>query len=205
MEIRLNILLKHLDYNMNFDHINKISDYCREQIFPHLSNKIQTTDFGNYLSKMVDTESCEWMENELKAFPVSYLVDPVGFVKKYSKKCVAFIGTSSAQDGAFNIIYQISPTLHVLARIYHWIEHDDVRAYLALTCAYRSEEEYLKFFDDNKSFRLTGNTEERLTGFNVSSQNNSVGIENLMKGFVNRPKTEDGNDDYATDENKIKS
>lgn len=55
--------------------------------------------------------------------------------------------TANPQDGAMNIIYQISPTFHVLARLYHWIEQEKVMAYLMLTCAFQNQEEYLKFFD----------------------------------------------------------
>jgi hypothetical protein len=150
---------------MNFDHVNKISDYCHEQLMPHITIRIPVVDFGVYISKMVDTPSCRWMRHELRAFPINYFVDPVQFVKKYSKKCVSMIGTTNPQDGAFNLIYQISPTLHILARIYHWMEQEKVRAYLMLTCAFRDQEEFNAFFEDNIPLRMIGNTEDKPTGF----------------------------------------
>ena len=168
---------------MNFDHVNQISDYTRTQIFPHLNHRIQVSDFGNYLSKMVEAPSCKWMRYELRAYPINYFVDPVAFTKKYTKKCITYVGTTNPQDGAMNIIYQISPSFHVLARLYHWVEHSEVRAYLMLTCAYRDHADYLAFFDENRALRLVGNTEERMAGFNPNINTNSSGVEDLMKGF----------------------
>lgn len=168
---------------MNFDHINRISDYTRTEIMPNLASRMHVTDFGDYLSKMCESPSCRWMRKKLRAYPINYFVDPVAFTKKYAKKCIAFMGTMSPQDGSMNMVYQISPTLHILARLYHWIEQDKVRAYLMLTCAYRDQAEYLKFFDENKSLRLTGDTEEKSMGFNPRGQSDSVGLQNLLKGF----------------------
>jgi len=167
---------------MNFDHVNKISDYCRDQIMPHLSNRVQITDFGHYLTKLSEHSNFKWMRQELRAYPLTYLVDPVLFVKKYSKKCVSYMGTASPQDGSMNIVYQISPTLHVLARLFQWIEHDAAKAYLTVTCAFRTHEEYLDFFDNNRDIRLTGNTEdERIAGFNAQLPSNGVGLGALIQ------------------------
>lgn len=185
---------------MNFDHVNKVSDYTRDNLMPHLVSLLQVSDFGNYMSKLVDLPSCKWMRRELRAYPVNYFVDPAMFVKKYAEKCVTFIGTSSPQDGSMHIIYQISPTLHVLARLYNWVEHEKVRSYLMLTCAYRHQTEFLKFFDDNKSLRLTGNTEERHAGFGAEMQ--SSGIKNLMRGFSQIVDNEDDEESEDDEEDK---
>lgn len=174
---------------MNFDHINRISDYTRTEIMPNLASRMHVTDFGDYLSKMCESPSCRWMRRKLRAYPVNYCVDPVGFTKKYASKCIAFTGTLNPQDGAMNVIYQISPTLHVLARLFHWVEHEKVRAYLMLTCAYESQDEFLAFFDDNTSLRLTGNTEERAAGFGaIMDEQEDSGIANLLKGFRKQKK-----------------
>lgn len=152
---------------MNFDHVNKLSDYWRDELMPHVKNCIPVIDFGHYLSKMVEMPNCRWMRTEMHALPINYFVDPSKFAKKHIESCVSITGTPSPEDGAFNIVYQISPTLHVLARLYHWVDEadDKVQAYLMLTCAFRNPEEFLRFFDDNKPLRMTGNTQQRPVGF----------------------------------------
>lgn len=92
--------------------------------------------------------------------------------------------------------------LHVLARLYHWIEHDKIRAYLMLTCAYRDQEEYLKFFDDNKALRLTGNTEEKTLGFHSGCRSDSVGIQNLFNGFSGKSDETDECDNPDEESNR---
>lgn len=181
---------------MNFDHVNKMSDFYREKMLPHLRSQLHVTDFGNYLSRMCETPSGKWLKTDLKAFPLSYCINPVEFAKKYVKKCVTFLGTSNPQDGNLLIIYQITPTLHVLARLYQWIEHDgEVRAYLMVTCAYRDHDEYLTFFDDNKTLRLEGDTEKRVAGFGSLIANQSDGVDNLLKCFgKEKPMEEDAGD-----------
>jgi hypothetical protein len=133
------------------------------------------------------------MRRELKAYPINYFVNPVDFAKKYAKNCVTFTATANPQDGVMHLIYQISPTFHVLARLFHWVEHDEVRAYLMLTCAYQKHEDFLSFFDDNKSLRLVGNTEDRITGFVGPSGGD--GLANLMRGLATSPKNSDEDDD----------
>lgn len=123
-------------------------------------------DFGAYLSRVSEAPSCRWIRSELKVFPINYFFNPVEFVKKYEKKCIMFSPIPNPQEGAIMMVYQISPTLHIGARLFHWIEQDKVWAYLTVACAYRNHEEYLTFFDENKTLRMTGNTEERTTGFN---------------------------------------
>lgn len=152
---------------MNFDHINQVSDYVREKIMPYLSNKTerQITDFGAYIERVSESPSCKWMRTNIRIFPINYYVDPEVFAKKHEKQCISFAGVSNPQEGAITVVYQLSPTLHVLARLFHWVENDIVRAYFALVCVYRDQDEYLKFFDETKRFRLKGNTEEKSLGF----------------------------------------
>lgn len=187
---------------MNFDHVNKVSDYTRNLIMPNLTNRMPISDFGHYLSRMVDSPSCAWMKTDLRAYPINYFVDPVAFTKKYAKKCIAFMGTMNPQDGSMNMVYQISPTFHVLARLYHWIEQDKVRAYLMLTCAFRDQDEYLKFFDENKTLRLTGDTEEKPLGFHPGSRTDSVGLQNLLKGFGKQTQETDEDDNPGEELNR---
>lgn len=102
---------------MNFDHINKVSDYVREKLMPHMRNLMSLSDFGQYLTRVSEQPSCKWMRKEIRVFPLSYFVDPEAFMKKYAKKCVSFIGSGHPQEGAIHIVYQMSPTMHVLARL----------------------------------------------------------------------------------------
>ena len=164
---------------MNFDQVNKVSDYCRDNIVPLLESRFHVPDFGYYLSRMAECPSCKWMRTGLHAYPLTYFVEPVAFMRKYQEKCITFLGSGNPNDGAMTIIYQISPTLHVLARLYHTIEHEKVQAYLMLTTVYENMEDYNLFFDENKELRLTGNTEEKI-GFK-RGLDTSVGFGDLMR------------------------
>ena len=167
---------------MNFDHTNKVSDYFRDNIWPHMSNNFSASDFAGYLSSISELPSCKWLQTEMRAFPVNYFIDPHKFIKKYEKRCVTFLGTSDVRDGAMQIIYQISPTFHVLARLYHWIEQEEVKSYLMITAAFKDMKEFSKFFDENKDLRLVGNTEERATGFaGFASTSNSMGFAKMKE------------------------
>ena len=176
---------------MNFDHANKVSDYFRENIWPHMTNHFPALDFSNYLSKLAELSACKWMQTEMKAFPVNYFMDPHKFVKKYEKNCVTFLGTTDARDGSMQIIYQISPTFHVLARLFHWMEQEEVKSYLMLTVAFRDMKEFSEFFDENKDLRLTGNTEDRVTGFGGLMNKGDVGFASRMIKRV-----EEDNEEY---------
>ena len=59
------------------------------------------------------------------------------------------------------IVFQVSPEFHVLARLYNWIEKEEVKAYLMLTVVYRNHKDFTEFFDDNKEIRLSGNTDDK--------------------------------------------
>lgn len=150
---------------MNFDHINILSDYFRNKILPFLRSQISILNFGAYLDKISECSSCQWLRTETRAFPINYFVDPEEFIQKYQKKCIAYVGVNSPNEGVCHIIYQISPDLHVLAKLFNWVENEKVVAYLGLICVYRHHEDLIQFFDDNKNLRLSGNTEEKTVGF----------------------------------------
>ena len=156
---------------MNYDHVNKISDYFRDVITPHLTSRIGISDFGDYLTKIAASPSFRWMRHDLRAFPINYFVDPDKFLTKYSKKCVGYAGSSDAREGAMQIVFQVSPEFHVLARLYNWIEKEEVKAYLMLTVVYRNHEDFTEFFDDNKAIRLSGNTDNKgHVGFQAAAE-----------------------------------
>lgn len=158
---------------MNFDHFNKVSDHFRDKLLPHLKSLV-SVDFSMYLSKISEYSECKWIRTDLRSFSLNYFVDPEAFVKKYQKKCVTYLGTTNPNDGAVHIIYQISPEFHVLARLFHWIENEEIVAYLTLTCVYRNLSDYMEFFDENKNLRLTGNTDERTVGFRPVSEEKNI-------------------------------
>lgn len=186
---------------MNFEHVNKIADYVRSKVMPYLKNTIQITDFGYYLTKMSETPSCRWMRKDIRVFPVNYCVEPIRFLQKYEKRCVAFVGTPSPQEGVMNIVYQLSPTFHVLARFYHWIENDEVLAYLMLTCAYKEYNDFLEFYDDNISLRMVGNSEEKPLGFGGIMKSRSMSVNNLVRQTMGQP-VEDNSIGDVKDKNK---
>lgn len=182
---------------MNFDQVNKVSDYCRENIFPHLESRFHVPDFGYYLSRMSECPRCTWMRTGLHVYPLTYFIDPIAFMTKYRDNCITYLGSGNPSDGAMNIIYQMNPDLHILARLYHWIEHEKVRAYLMLTVVYRELDDYNRFFDENKILRLTGNTEECI-GFK-SGMDTSVGFGELMKQLRGKEESLNEPDDDLED------
>jgi len=159
---------------MNFDSINKVYDYFRSEILPHLNWSINVSDFSNYLSTMSSVPSCKWLKTEGKVFPINYLINPSEFVKKYHKKCVAFFPSNDPKDGMVQIIYQISPNFHVFARLYNWIEQENMESYLSIVVVFEKKEDFVNFYDENKPMRLSGNTYKKLAGFSNIFNNEAL-------------------------------
>lgn len=167
---------------MNYDHVNKVSDYFRNKIAPHLRSYVNISDFGDYLTKIAHTKSCRWMRQDLRAFPITYFVDPEKFFDKYGNKCIAYTGSTDPREGAMQIVFQLSPEFHVLARLYNWIEKEEVKAYLMLTVVFRNHDDFVEFFDSNKEIRLTGNTEaNQHIGFAAGLKTDAPGLAGLIQ------------------------
>ena len=180
---------------MNYDHVNKISDYFRDVITPHLTSRIGVSDFGDYLTKIAGSPSFRWMRHELRAFPINYFVDPEKFMKKHAKSCVGYAGSSEPREGAMQVVFQLSTEFHVLARLYNWVEKEEVKAYFMLTVVYRNHKDFTEFFDDNKELRLTGNTDDKgHVGF-AAAADDARGFASLIKRMAEENPLEDSEKD----------
>lgn len=157
---------------MNYDYINQIHDYWMSDIFPHLVHRYTTVSFEDYLRRISFLPSCKWIRKmeKVKIARVPFAVIPHDFVKKYKDCCVTYNAPTKPDEGLQRIIYQFSPTLHLEASLWIWIENKILQSYVMMTVCYHEEKEYLAFIDDLYTIRREGNTEDKmnLTGFMVS-------------------------------------
>jgi hypothetical protein len=160
---------------MNYDHLNKVYDFWRNDIFPHLSHNFTVISFDDYLRRFSYLPSGKWLKNmeKVKLNRVGFAVDSQKFVKRFKQCCITYNPPIKVEDGLQRIIYQISATLHVELIIWTWIEHDVLQNYGSLFACYGNEDEYLQFIDDvYLKMHQEGNTEENPN----------------RPGFINMPK-----------------
>lgn len=155
---------------MNYNHLNKVYDYWRKELLPHLTHNFTITSFDDYLKRFSFLPSGKWLKDfeKIKLNRMVFVIDPKKFIKKYKHSCIAYNSPIKPEDGFQRIIYQISPTLHVEIALSIWIEHDNIHSYASVFACYHDEEEYLKFMDDLYSkMKREGNTEDKpiATGF----------------------------------------
>ena len=148
---------------MNYDHLNKISDYWSDKILPHLTCYFSIQSFDDYLKEFSFGNSGQWLRylNKVRLQKALFVVDPEQFVKKYAGHCITHSTPAKPEDGFHRFIYQISPTLHVEGALWVWIEHELVQAHMSLFSCFKDEKEYLKFIRDIHSIRKSGNTEDK--------------------------------------------
>jgi hypothetical protein len=150
---------------MNYDQLNQIHDYWYEDVAPHLVHQYTVTSFDDYLRKFSFLPSGKWlhdMEN-LKLRRIIFLVDPIKFAKKYKEFCVTYNAPVKAEDGFQRVIYQLSPTMHIEAAFYVWIEHKIVQSYVTPFVCHNVgvEKEYATLIKDLYKIRREGNTEDK--------------------------------------------
>jgi len=152
---------------MNYDHVNKTYDFWAKSIRPHLTTKFQVTSFDDYLKKLSFCKTYRWLREmeSVKLTRLPMALDPVAFVKKYSEKCIAVNPPARPEDGMQRMIFQISPTLHIEAGLWAWVENNELHSYLGMMICHKTDEELTEFLTEVEPLRRTGNTEERNTGF----------------------------------------
>ena len=154
---------------MNYDHLNQIHEFWRNDVFPDLVHRHSVSSFDDYLRKFSFLPSCKWIQQmeKVKLSRVPFAVIPQDFVKKYKAHCVTYNAPAKPEDGLQRAIYQLSPTLHFEAAFWAWIENKLVHSYVMVFVCYNDEKEYLDFVDDLYEIRRTGNTEDKqiLPGF----------------------------------------
>lgn len=153
---------------MNYDHLNNIHDYWVKEIFPNLSHHMAISSFDDYLKQISLLSEVKWLRefNSVKFLRIPFMVDPASFSNVYKNQCVAYCCPSDSKDGLHRVIYQISPTLHLEAALWIWVENENVCSYMSLFTCFKEEKELSKFFNDILPMRRMGNTEENpMSGF----------------------------------------
>lgn len=166
---------------MNYDNLNKVYNFWREKLLPHLTQNFSVNAFDVYLRQFSFLPAGKWLRDMemIKFNRIGFAIDPEKFLKKFKSCCVAYNPPIKPEDGIQRIIYQISPTLHAEVIVWAWIEHDILHSYASCSVCYHEEKEYFKFVDDlYQKMRRTGNTEENPTRL----------------GFLNTVKSSDGED-----------
>jgi len=149
---------------MNYDHFNQIHEYWRNDIIPHMEHRFSVSSFDDYLRRISFLPSCRWIQEMemVKIARIPFAMNPSDFVKKYKDYCVTYNAPLKPEDGLQRAVYQISPTLHLEAAFWAWVENKIVNSYVMVLACYHDKEEYLKFVDGLYEFRRTGNTEDKL-------------------------------------------
>ena len=145
---------------MNYNPLNKIYDRVREEVFTNVKSLCSARDFEDYMHR---THKSESELKEYRIFPVPYYIEPLPFFKKYKERCVCYwAGSDPAKEGSLGIVYQLSPRLHVWARLHNWIEDEGntIIFHLTVVVAFTQHDDFIKFLDDNYELRKTGNTED---------------------------------------------
>jgi len=147
---------------MNYDNQTKVHDYWRAKISLHFSHKFTAISFDDYMRRFSFLPSGKWLRDMecIKITRVFFQLDPVAFVEKYAKQCVTYNAPVKQEDGIQRVIYQISPTLHVEAAFWVWMEQEVIQSYAALFACYHDEAEYGKFLEELYPIRRIGNTED---------------------------------------------
>lgn len=150
---------------MNYDNLNTIYKHWRKDIYPHLACHMTITSFDDYVKRFSFLSSGKWLRDWdcAKLSRLGFAVNLEKFVKKYKDHCVSFSAGGKPEEGIQRIVYQISPTLHVEATVWMWMENDILQSYASLIACYHKEDEFLHFFDAVYSIRKEGNTEEKET------------------------------------------
>lgn len=156
---------------MNYDNVNKTGDYWKEKIAPNLQTVMYFSSFEYYLKRMSGLPSGKWLEDSVNVMflKIPYLLDTELFLSHYKKKCVSFITPPKPEDGVHRIIYQISPTLHVEASLWMWIEKNEVYSYVGVFACANKYADYMKFCNEVEKFKHIGDTENSGFGFSTSA------------------------------------
>jgi hypothetical protein len=162
---------------MNFDDFNKLYKYLESKIYPNVQCKwenvsTETILIDRYLSTVDDNRV-------YKLLTVPYLVEPESFLKRYKENCIIFYNTPEPKDGLL-FIHQLPPDnnyetyVHIHSRLFCWIENEKVHGYIQPSIFYKNYKDCLSFMKRNFDIAATGNTEEKVVGFNLKSINEDI-------------------------------
>lgn len=148
---------------MNYEHLNRIYQHWRKDLFPHMTHNFTVGTFDEYLKRLSYLPSFEWLRDFecIKLQRLGFAVDSKKFVKKYKDFCVTYNTPIKPEDGVQRMIYQFSPTLHAEGAVWAWIENEELHSYVSLFMCYNKVEEFLEMSDELWKIRKDGNTEEK--------------------------------------------
>lgn len=148
---------------MNYDDLNKIYSYWHKKIAPNLEHKFTTSSFDDYLKKFSFLPSGRWLKDfdGVKLARNLFAIDLDKLVKKYKDCCVTHTSTIKPEDGVNRAIYQLSPTLHMEAAFFIWIEQEEISSYAGVFICYHNDEEYRGLLDELYKMRKEGNTDDK--------------------------------------------
>lgn len=160
---------------MNYTHLNRLHEHW-QSLSHYFTHNFTVTSFEDYIRKISFLPSCKWIQHmdSVKATRTLFVVDPEKFSKKYSKYCVTYNNPLKPEEGYQRVIYQMSPTLHVEAVFFGWMEHDNINSYVGTLSYYNDEKEYASFIKEMYKIKLEGNTEDKpkpsgFAGFAIAS------------------------------------
>lgn len=85
---------------MNYDNHNKIFDYYRKSIFPHLVHNFSVTSFDDYLRKFSFISYGKWLRDmeKVKVSRITIPVDPNKLVKKFKDQCITYNSPAKPEE-----------------------------------------------------------------------------------------------------------
>lgn len=147
---------------MNYDHFDQVHTYWINKIFPNLEHNMTITSFDDYLRQVSSLPSFTWLKEarDISIIRLHLCIDPAEFTKQYKKHCVTYACPSKPEDGMHRIIYQISPTIHIEAALFIWVEKKKRQSYLSMFICYKDKKELIKFLEEIYPLRRTGDTSD---------------------------------------------
>jgi len=154
---------------MNYDHLNKISEYWKEKIFPYLSFNYNIGSFQEYIQEFCLLPSGKGMrdKNSIKMIRFPFVIDPYLFLKKYKNNCISFFSPMDVPKEGHNVfIHQISPVFHVESRLVLWVERERIQSYLMVWVWFIYNNDFERFYSEIEPMKRIGDTEkEKEFGF----------------------------------------
>ena len=148
---------------MNYTHLSETHTYWMDNIFPHLSHNFQAGTFEHYLGRFAYLPSGKWLKDaeKVKTSRITVALDPIALVKKYKSVCVTYNTPAKPEEGVVRVIYQVSPTMHMEAAFWIWVENNVVQSYAMVFACYNNEKEYLSLLKDLRPLYRSGDSADK--------------------------------------------
>jgi hypothetical protein len=119
--------------------------------------------FDDYLKRFSFLPSGKWLREmeSVKVLRIPFSCDAPMFSSVFKKNCIAYCCPSDPEEGFHRAIYQISPTLHLEAAFWIWIQNEESQSYVSIMCCFQQERELEKFMHKICEYKKVGNTDDR--------------------------------------------